>query len=100
MVLPPVAKAGWSEFIKDFGIGCLRGSRSQFRVFGDVRFWAQGAHQGPRLPDCWPSQKYLAAKSPSRTVPETANMTTILIKFCVAIDIVDAAYAGGRLVFD
>src|SRR3954453_763551 len=26
-------QAGWSEFIKDFGIGCLRGSRSQFPCF-------------------------------------------------------------------
>ena len=33
-------------------------------------------------------------------MPETANMTTILIRFCVAIEIVDAAYAGGKLVFD
>ena len=38
-----------------------------------------------------PSQKCLAAKSPSRIVPETANTTAILIRFCVAIDIVDDA---------
>ena len=36
-------------------------------------------------------QKCLAARSPSRTVPETAHTATILIRFCVATDIVDAA---------
>jgi hypothetical protein len=33
-------------------------------------------------------------------VPETASTTTILIRFFVAIDIVDAPLAGGRLAFD
>ena len=46
------------------------------------------------------SKKCLAARSPSRTVPETADTATILIRFCVATASVDAAYAGGELVFD
>jgi hypothetical protein len=33
-------------------------------------------------------------------VPETANTTAMLIRFCAAIDIVDDAWAGGGLVFD
>ena len=46
------------------------------------------------------SQKRLAAKSPSRTVPETASTTAILTRFRAATDIVDAAKAGGEPVFD
>jgi hypothetical protein len=46
------------------------------------------------------SQKCLAAKSPSRTTPETAVTTTMLIRLCVAIDTVEAAEAGAGLVFD
>jgi hypothetical protein len=37
----------------------------------------------------------LAASSPSRTVAETADTTTILIRFCVTIDNADAAAGGG-----
>ncbi|WP_154070800.1 MULTISPECIES: hypothetical protein [Bradyrhizobium] len=33
-------------------------------------------------------------------MPETANTTTILVRFCVAIDIVDAASTGGGPVLD
>ena len=49
---------------------------------------------------CCRTQKCLAARSPSRTVPETANTTIILVRFCVTIDIVDAAWTGGGLVLD
>ena len=41
----------------------------------------------------------MAASSPNRTVAETADTTTILIRFCATIDSADAA-AGGGLVFD
>ena len=47
-----------------------------------------------------PASKCLAARSPSRTVPETAHTTTILIRFPVAIDIVDAPSTDQRLGFD
>ena len=33
-------------------------------------------------------------------MPETADTVTILIKFCVATDSLDVAYAGGEPVFD
>jgi len=46
------------------------------------------------------SQKCLAARSPSRTAPEMAVTATMLIRFCVAIDIVEAAAAGAGLAFD
>ena len=39
-------------------------------------------------------------EQPKQNRAQTANTATILIRFCVAIDIVDDAYAGGRLVFD
>lgn len=45
-------------------------------------------------------QKCLAARSPSRTVPETADIATMLIKFCAATDNVGAAKAGGEFPFD
>src|SRR5882672_5929182 len=63
---------------------------------------AQSGHRDSPTSDarCRPSQKCLAAKSPSRIVPETANTTVMLIRFCVAIDIVDDAWAGGGLVLD
>ena len=44
--------------------------------------------------------KMLGGQKPEQTVPETADTATILIRFCVATDSVDAAYAGGELVFD
>jgi hypothetical protein len=47
-----------------------------------------------------PASKCLAARSPNRTVPETAHTTTILIRFPVAIDIVDAPSTDQRLGFD
>src|ERR1700742_3531584 len=37
----------------------------------------------------------LAASSPSSTVAETADTTTILIRFCATIDAADAAAGGG-----
>jgi hypothetical protein len=43
------------------------------------------------------SQKCLAARSPSSTAPETAVTATMLIRFCVAIDIVDAAWIAAWL---
>jgi nucleoside permease NupC len=46
------------------------------------------------------SQKYLAARSVSRTAPEVVLTATILIRFCVATDAIDAAWAGAGLVFD
>jgi hypothetical protein len=46
------------------------------------------------------SQKCLAARSPSRTAPEIAETTTILIRFCVTVDRINDASAGGGLVFD
>ena len=49
---------------------------------------------------CCRTQKCLAARSPSRTVPETANTTIMLVRFCVTTDIVDAAWTGGELVLD
>lgn len=45
-------------------------------------------------------QKCLAARSPSRTVPETADTATILIRFCVATDSIDAAEDGNEFAFD
>jgi hypothetical protein len=41
------------------------------------------------------SQKCLAVSSPSSTVPETADTTTMLIRFCATIDNADAAAGGG-----
>jgi hypothetical protein len=42
------------------------------------------------------SQKFLAANSPSSTVAETADTTTILTRFCTTtIDNADATAAGG-----
>jgi hypothetical protein len=38
-------------------------------------------------------------RSPSRTVPETADTAIMLIRFCATIDNVDAA-AGGGFAFD
>ena len=43
------------------------------------------------------SQKCLAAKSPISTAPEMAVTKTMLIRLCVAIDIVEAAEASGGL---
>jgi hypothetical protein len=42
----------------------------------------------------------LAARSVSRTAPEVVLTATILIRFCVATDAIDAAWAGAGLVFD
>ena len=42
----------------------------------------------------------MAARSPSRTAPETDATTTMLIRFCVAIDIVEAAESSAGLGFD
>src|ERR1700755_1968764 len=53
----------------------------------------------PAPSNCRPSQKCLAAKSPSRTVPEAASTTTILSRFFMAVDIVDVPLAGGSLAF-
>jgi len=39
-------------------------------------------------------QKCLAARSPSRTAPETADTMTMFIRFCAAIDITGAAEVG------
>jgi hypothetical protein len=50
---------------------------------------------GPLIAVC--GQKCLAARSPSRTVPETADTAIILIRFCVTTDIADAAVTGGGL---
>jgi hypothetical protein len=46
------------------------------------------------------AQKCVATKSPSRTAPETVITTIMLIRFCVAVDIVEAAEAGAGLAFD
>jgi hypothetical protein len=42
------------------------------------------------------AQKCLAARSPIRTAPDTAVTATMLMRFCVAIDIVDAAWTAAR----
>jgi hypothetical protein len=42
----------------------------------------------------------LAARSPSRTAPETADTAIILKRFCVATDSVEVAQTGGGLGFD
>jgi hypothetical protein len=47
-----------------------------------------------------PFQKCPAAKSPSRIVPQTANTATILIKFCVATDSIEAVSIGDKPVLD
>ena len=52
-----------------------------------------------RIRESRPSQKCLAANSPSSTVAETADTTTILIGFCATIDSADAA-AGAGFAFD
>jgi hypothetical protein len=44
-------------------------------------------------------QKCLAARSPSRTVPETADTATILIRFRVATDSIDAEEDGNECAF-
>jgi hypothetical protein len=44
------------------------------------------------------AQKCLTARSASRTAPETAVIATMLMTFCVTIDISDAVCAGRRLV--
>jgi len=46
------------------------------------------------------AQKCLAASSVRRTAPDVVPTATILIRFCVAIDIIDVARAGAGLVFD
>ena len=51
------------------------------------------------------SQKCLAARSPSSTVPDTANTTLMLTRFRVIIEIVEAATGSGpdflrRVFFD
>lgn len=45
-------------------------------------------------------QKYLAVNSARRTVPETANTTTMLIRLLATIDLIDAPLAGGRPVLE
>jgi hypothetical protein len=42
----------------------------------------------------------IAAKRVSRTAPETVVTATILIRFCLAIAIIDAGQTGAGLVFD
>ena len=73
-----------------------------------MRFGDQVARRGPSgggscacggIFGCGKSQKCLAARRASRTVPETAVMATKLTRLCVAIDSVEEPQASGRFAF-
>jgi hypothetical protein len=77
-------------------------SRAGHTLRGETERHFNFAEQGTSQLGCntAPSQKRMAAKSPSRTPLETADTATKLITFCLATDTIDAAKAGGGLVFD
>ena len=50
----------------------------------------------PMLPD----SKMFGGQKSQQDSAETANTTIMLVRFCVTIDIVDAAWTGGELVLD